>query len=429
MTPRHADVELFYNGAAVKTVMDEYITSITYSDPASGEADSIDISIHDRARQWITAWMPITGDMLSAKISLSGDNTEAATLDCGLFVLDKFDFSGWPVTGTISAVSAPADSGFSATQRSQNWEGVTLREVGAEIASRAGLQLIWDVSDADFVVGSVEQSEQTDSDFFATLCETYGLQIKVYRQKIVVYDREVYKTKDPVCTIGTESILSWSWSKDTAGTYTGGEYTYTDPATETEIAVSVGTGQRILKQSGNADSQADAERKLRAAINTANHGSTKLSMSIIGNARIVASQCVTVVGIGRLSGKYYIDNIVHNISNGGYTMDIEMSLVTSVTGEVILDAIGHLYSIGVINSPSYWQQKYSQISNLDGLIINMATVIKSNAGGSSVKTVAAALDVLTKHGVINSPSYWSAHYNQVRSLDKLLIKAANALEG
>lgn len=36
MKPRHAEVDLRYNGAAVKTVMDEYITSITYTDPASG---------------------------------------------------------------------------------------------------------------------------------------------------------------------------------------------------------------------------------------------------------------------------------------------------------------------------------------------------------------------------------------------------------
>lgn len=428
MTPRHAEVELFYNGAAVKTVMDDYNTGITYTDPAAGAADSLDISIHDRARQWLTAWLPITGDTLSAKIKLSGDGAEAAALDCGLFVLDKFEFGGWPVTGTISAVSTPADGGFMATTRSQNWEGATIKEIAGEIAVRAGLKLVWDVSDADFAIKSVEQSEQTDSDFLASLCETYGLQVKVYRQKIVVYDREVYKAKDPVRTIGTESILSWSWSRDTAGTYTGGEYTYTDAATETDIAVTIGSGKRILKQSGSADSQADAERKLRAAINAANHGSTKLDLSIIGNAQLVASQCITVVGIGRLSGKYYIDSITHNLSSSGYTMDLELSLVASETDEVMQNSIGHLYSVGVLADMAYWQSKYTQVNYLDGLIINMATVIKVNAGGSSITTVDAALETLTKHGVINSPAYWSENYKQVQGLDALLISAANALE-
>ena len=43
---------------------------------------------------------------------------------------------------------------------------------------------------------------------------------------------------------------------------------------------------------------------------------------------MVASQCVQVVGLGKLSGKYYIDTITHSVSgSGGYTMDLEMSLV------------------------------------------------------------------------------------------------------
>ena len=400
MKPRQAEVDLYYNGAAVKTVMDEYITDISYTDPASGAADSLDISIHDRARQWITAWMPISGDTLSAKISLSGDDAGGIPLDCGFFVLDKFEFGGWPVTGTISAVSTPADGGFMATVRTQNWEGVTIKEIG---------------------------TEQTDSDFFSSLCETYGLEVKVYRQKIVVYDREAYKGKAPVRTIGTESLISWSWSKDMAGTYTGGEYTYTDISTEADIAVSIGNGKRILKQSGKADSRADAERKIRAAVNKANHGSTKLSASIIGDAQLVSAQCVTVVGIGRLSGKYYIDSITHNISGSGYTMDLEMSLVESMSDEVMKDSIGRLYAVGVITDMPYWIARYTQVKYLDGLIVNMATVIKVNRGGSSISTVSAALDVLTQYGVVNSPTYWAVKYTLVPALDRLIINAANAL--
>lgn len=426
MKPRHAEVDLRYNGAAVKTVMDEYITSITYTDPASGAADSLDISIHDRARQWITAWMPISGDTLSARISLSGDD-EGASLDCGFFVLDKFEFGGWPVTGTISAVSTPADGGFMATVRTQNWEGVTIKEIGTEIAARAGLKLAWDVSGADFIIKSVEQSEQTDSDFFSSLCETYGLEVKVYRQKIVVYDREAYKAKAPVRTIGTESLISWSWSKDMAGTYTGGEYTYTDISTEADIAVLIGTGKRILKQSGKADSRADAERKIRAAVNKANHGSTKLSASIIGNAQLVSAQCVTVVGIGKLSGKYYVDSVTHNISSSGYTMDLELSLIESMSDEVVKDAIGRLYAVKVITDMAYWTARYKQVKSLDGLLLNMATVIKANLGGSSISSVSSALDVLTQLGVINSPTYWAAKYTLIPALGQLIINAANAL--
>ena len=45
------------------------------------------------------------------------------------------------------------------------------------------------------------------------------------------------------------------------------------------IKATVGTGTRILKQSGKADNLADAERKIQAAVDSANHGHTTISMT------------------------------------------------------------------------------------------------------------------------------------------------------
>jgi hypothetical protein len=428
MKTRSAAVDLTWNGAAVKSKMAGQDTEITYTDPASGEADSLDIAIHDRGRQWTVAWMPLAGDTLEATIRIydwdqEGDNR---ALPCGFFILDNFEFSGWPITGTISAVSVPADGAFRETERTKTWVNVTIPEIGKEIAGRAGISLVWDVDEADFTLQSIEQSGETDCDFYASLCDTYGYAMKVYAQKIVVFGREAYKKKDPVLTIRETDIESWSWKKTLAGTYTGGEYTYTDPSTEEEIKATVGAGKRILKQSGKADSAADAERKIKAAVDKANHSATTLSMTITGNAALVASQCVTVVGLGRLSGKYYIDSIAHHVGKG-YTMDLELSLVETMTEEVIKDATQRLAAVGVITSPDYWVAHYKDVRNLDGLLLNMATRIKTNLGGRSVTTVDAALKVLTNTGVINSPAYWAGAYTSLAWLDTLLISAANAL--
>ena len=82
-----------------------------------------------------------------------------------------------------------------------------------------------------FTIKSVEQSEQTDCEFYMNLCNTYGLAMKVYAQKIVVYDREAYKKKGAAAVLSPSNMKSWSWQQDQAGTYTGGEFTYTSPAT------------------------------------------------------------------------------------------------------------------------------------------------------------------------------------------------------
>lgn len=429
MRTRSTEVEITYNGVAVTTKLEQYKTEVTYTDPASGEADSLDIAMHDRDRQWVTAWVPVMGDTMTASIKAKDWDGPGDTriLPCGFFVLDNYEYSGWPLAATISGVSVPADGSFRATERTKTWEKARIQEIGKEIAARAGVALAWDVEGEPFTVESVEQSEQTDCDFFMSLCDTYGLAMKVYAQKIVVYDREAYKKKDAVAKITEEEITSWSYSKSTAGSYTGGEYTYTDPTTEEEIRVTVGTGKRILKQSGKADSKADAERKIRAAVNKANHGAVKLSATIMGRADLVASQCVTVVGLGKLSGKYFIDQITHHITGSGYTMDLELSLVNSMTTEVIKDATERLAAVGVMASPDYWAAHYNDLAYLDGLILNMATRIKVNLGGSSITTVDAALKVLANAGVINTPNYWAVSYTAVAWLDRLLINAANAL--
>ncbi len=326
MKTRRAYVDLTWNGAAVTTKMTGYQENVTYTDQASGEADSLDVAIH--GEKWIGPWFPAEGDALTATIKVYDWERESdnRSLPCGSFVLDNPSFNGWPVTGTISTVSVPADSSFRETKRSKTWENVTVEEIGKEIAGRAGVALFYDVEGGPIQIKTIEQSERTDCDFYMDLCSTYGLAMKVYSKKIVVFDREAYKAKRPVGTITRDMVKSFSWSGQLAGTYTGGEYTYTDPYTEEEIKVNVGGGSRILKLSGKADSKADAERKIKAAVANANHGAKKLSMTIMGNAMWVASQCVAVKDMGKLSGKYYMDKIIHNVG-GGYDMELEMSLV------------------------------------------------------------------------------------------------------
>lgn len=321
-------MDLTWSGAAVAGKMSGYQEEVTYTDPASGEADSIDISIHDRAGKWIGPWFPETGDTLAAAIRVDdwGREGDNRVLPCGSFVLDNFNFSGWPIAGTISGVSVPADSAFRETERSKTWENVTVEEIGREVAGRAGASLVYDVEGGPIQIKTIEQSERTDCDFYMDLCSTYGLAMKVYSKKIVVFDREAYKAKGPVAVITPGMIQSWSSSQKLAGTYTGGEYAYTDPFTEEEIKASVGGGPRILKLSGKADNKADAERKIKAAVANANHGAKKLSMTIVGNAMWVASQCVAVKDMGKLSGKYYMDQIIHHVG-GGYTMDLDLSFV------------------------------------------------------------------------------------------------------
>lgn len=326
MKARQSSVSITYDGKST-SVLNLNKTAFTFTDPASGEADSLDITFFERSASAVSGGKVEVNKPLSATIALTnwatqGDNR---TLDCGDFLVDSVSYSGWPWTGTVKAVSVPANTGFRQTKRTKVWEKATVQKIGQEIASNAGIELLWDVEGDDPQITTLEQSETTDCEFYMNLCKTYGLSMKVYSNKIVVYSRTEYKKKDAVCTIYPHQILSWSWSQNLAGTYTGGEYTYTQPKTNKEIKVTLGTADRLLKMTGKADDEADAQKKLQAGIDEANHGATKLSLTVKGKL-LVSGQNVEV-SLGALSGKYFTDTTTHNLGSSGYTTDLELSLI------------------------------------------------------------------------------------------------------
>ena len=318
MLGRRTPFTIDYNGTTVQGNFASAASSITYTDPASGESDSLSINLADADSMWTRSWIPEKGDKLSAVI---GDTK------CGDFILDTFSMSGKPQRITIGAVSAPAEESFSATDKDQTWEKVSVQQVAQEIAGRNGLDLVYDAPEIQ--IQALEQSEQTDSAFLQSLCDKYGLSLKIYSKKLVIFSRSAYKKKGPVATIHQGACKSWNYSTKLEGTYTGGEIAYTDPIQEKEVIFRSGDASgRVLRRNERADSPADAQRMLEAAIDEGNHDMETMSVSLVGGSiHVVASQCVQLEGFGRLSGKYYVNSVTHEMSTSGYQMSLELSKV------------------------------------------------------------------------------------------------------
>lgn len=429
MRTRTAQAEILYNGKAIATSLERHFTSLTYTDPATGEGDTLSITLADPDAVWSNAWLPRKGDQLQAVIAVrdwlrEGDGRQ---LDCGTFTLDDLSFSGWGGVVELGAISAPVNSNFAARERTKTWENITLKKIANDIAYASGLALVYDAP--EIRLDAEEQKGKTDSAFLQGLCNDYGVCLKVFSQKLVLFDRTAYKQKDAAATIRAEELLSYTYRTTLAGSYTGGTITYTNPKTEEDVTYSVGSGARILKCSAKADSKADAELKLKAALEKANHNLTSLRVTTLGNPALVASQTVNIVGLGQLSGKYYIEKATHTLGASGYTTTYELPLVDAGGDAAVRDAIARLVGIGVINTPNYWLAHYQDVKHLEELLLNLSARIRVRRRGTEIQEVNAALDVLTAHGVMNSPDYWAANYGALAYLDDLLVQAANALEG
>lgn len=308
-------------------------TAFSYTDVASGSSDSVSITMYDIAKEWLSTYMPKKGASLGAKMKLTNWNNEEKNekFNCGTFVLDDISFSGRPISCVLGGVSVPANDDFKTLKRTKTWEDTTIKEIASEIAKRAGVSLHYDAG--TIRIAEVEQSKQTDSAFLYSLCEKYGLAMKAYNKKIVIFDIVKYEKKAAVLTLAEKDLLSWSYQTSIDGTYTGVSLNYTDPDSDETISVTIGSAGRMYEMDSQASSRYDAELQASAKANAANREIEKMTVTIRANIQIVASHCIGIKGLGAADGKYYIDKIQHTVGNSGYTMKLTMHKVQTPVGE------------------------------------------------------------------------------------------------
>ena len=105
---RRLALDVRYNSYPFAGQVGGDIESLTYTDSAADNSDSIDITINAQDRKWLLGWMPEKGATLRARIL--GYNWERqgqrSIMECGLFVLDdvSFDVYGGEILG-IAGIS------------------------------------------------------------------------------------------------------------------------------------------------------------------------------------------------------------------------------------------------------------------------------------------------------------------------------------
>lgn len=322
-------------GAGTGTDIGLSIESLTYVDNAADDSDSIDLTLDAQDSKWLWGWMPQKGATLYPR--LLGHDWERPgderAMDCGLFVVDDVNYSDTPTTLQLGGVSKPSDSNFSETDRKVTWKNTSIKRIGQTIAARYGLGFTYDAEDYDI---ECDEQDGADSSYYNTLCQNYGLVLKVYARRLWVYDREAYKAKRAVRTFDRTDIIrgSLSWTTTLSGTYTGGTFDYTDADKDCDISCKVGGGTHIKSVNRRATSVQDAAVQLCAELNRANHGTIKLRFTVPGDWTVSAGNTINITGYGGgpsggeggINGKYFVDKVTHKYTkSGGFTTAFECS--------------------------------------------------------------------------------------------------------
>ncbi len=329
--PRKATTTLKFNGKNVDTSLKDYLESISYEDVASGSSDTLSIKLHNITKQWMKGWYPKKGDAVEGSIKLlDWDKVgKDKKIFCGHFTLDDVSFSGNPMTASFDCVSAPASESFKTRERNKTWENATISGIAGEVAGRYSLSLSY--SGPSIKIKKLEQSE-SDSEFLYKLCKDYGLSMKVYKKKIVIYDQTQMEQKGPVCTLGMDDFVDNNWeARDSLyGVYSGARISYKDPDDDKETSIYVGLkaenakDSRTLRINETADSAADARRKAAAQVNLSNQDATTISGTIWPNIKVCAGVTVKITDFGKFNGKYFVDKSTMELGESGTSQKIEM---------------------------------------------------------------------------------------------------------
>lgn len=325
-----ATYEIIYNGKNITGNILPYVKSFTYSDKSNGEADEIEILLEDSEKLWQNNWYPSKGDTVSAKIFFLGN-----VLDCGAFTVDELSGEG-STDGdnfTIKGIAAGINKKIR-SKHSYAHENKTLREIVNTIAAKYGFTVKGQISNIS--IGRETQHRETDLKFLRRLADGYGYTFSIRDKQLIFTDIFSIENKQDALTISRADIISYSITDKTANTFKSAKNTYHNAKKKQVISYEedesneayTNVKEDSLDLHFRTENKQQSEIKTKVALYKANSRQQSGSIEMPGNILVMAGNNCTMEGLGKFSGKYYIDSTTHEVSSdGGYTTSAEIKRV------------------------------------------------------------------------------------------------------
>lgn len=339
---RRARLALAYDGVDISADLAPHLVGFSYTDRAHGKQDDISVILEDRGGLWRGPWFPDRGATLRASLVVADWLRPGASgvLNCGTFSVDEIEYSWPPATVRIGAVAVSIDSDLRGELKSRAWEASTLRDIAGEIASGAGLALLFD-SRRNPKWSRIDQREESDAALVERLCREAALNCKVTAGKLVIFAGEDYDARPAALTItpDTAGLLGGTLRAQTAQVYRGASASYWDAKAQQLRAYSYTPKRaprsgKTLKLNERYETKAQAEVAAKAALRTANGQEFAGSLTMLGRPDVAAGQNVALSGFGAYDGKYAVEEARHSYDNGGgYTTALALRVTVGQVDE------------------------------------------------------------------------------------------------
>ena len=336
MQMRSSSIVLKYKQTKATNIVNKDLESFSWTDVANGEADRVSLRLNNRIKKWLKGYFPKEKDYFKIwlKVNHWRWNSDNRKKFCGKFQVDDFSASGFANTFNLEGISIPIHTGFNVTQRSKTYKKTSVKSILKDIAKRADVKLVYDAE--NHKIDEISQSGKTDMEFAFSVCEDYGLSMKVYNSKLVVYDQTKYEKRAISFTIDINDIGgsdAYSYKRNITSIYDGVKLQYQNKDGDDityKYVLPGKKGKRILVISTSADNHADAERKAKAQLASNLRSAETLTLKLMGDPKYLACQTFELTGFGKINGKYFIDKVTHSIEGGYKTTIVAHPVVTQI---------------------------------------------------------------------------------------------------
>lgn len=339
---RKLKLEVIYEGTNITEFISNSLLSFSYSD-SFNEFDSIDLSIENIDNRWLESWAPLKGEKILVNFILSNwESVNDILINLGEFYIDDISYSGPPDIISIKALSVDITSNIMDEKKSRVWEKVTLEKIAKDIAEENNLELLFLANfNREFIRS--EQKLESSFNFIKRISKEAGISVKIYSNKLILFEDESYEKKDPKFILNRNDLISYQLSDDDTDTYSGCKVTYFDSKLGEKQEATFYTKQRPGYKKGtqrllfiNEEKYVPGETRKQKkeylskiaakALKEKNKNAVRGNISILGKENLISVGDTFILNsFGNKSGKYIITEV--KIDYPSYIINIQMRMI------------------------------------------------------------------------------------------------------
>lgn len=230
---RKTTVKITYEDTDITADVSPYLLDLSFTERAKhGETDDLRLSFENTQHLWSDGWFPDRG--AKVEISMTQENWykpgDSYELECGIFEIDDITDSGPESVFSIGALSVGVTSSIRRESKNKAWENIKLSIIADEIAKRHGFELFFD-SEYDPIFDRFDQIDKSDMEFLLEISEYAGLNLKVAKNKIIIFSSAFYDAQNVSLTLKykEDGYINHSFRATSADIYSAVHIQYLDP--------------------------------------------------------------------------------------------------------------------------------------------------------------------------------------------------------